>query len=43
MLFSKFNQALSGDYMHVNMLSHNEICVNRLINDSVLIPQHSVL
>ncbi len=28
MLFSKFNQALSGDYVHVRNLSQNEIDVN---------------
>jgi hypothetical protein len=29
MPFSKFNQALSGDYMHTSNLSHNEIFVNK--------------
>jgi hypothetical protein len=29
MLFSKFDQALSGDYVHVSKLSQNEIHVNK--------------
>ena len=29
MLFGKFDQALSGDYVHVMSLSQNEICVNK--------------
>jgi hypothetical protein len=39
MLFSKFDQALSGDYVHVSNLSQNEIGVNKNMPAEIILTE----